>query len=458
MTETSSSEPAFERKNLFQLAWPLFLFSALSIGATFVDQMILSAYQQNLAAAVSLGNQVLGVAYDLSGLLAIGGLVLVAQCLGRGDTPGARRIGGISIAVNTLLNVAISLVLFIGASSFVGWVDTPAELVADTTSYVRVIGVAMILNGFITVAASVLRAFGHTIEILVFGIVGNVIYLALEYAMVFGRWGFPEMGVQGASLSTLIVRIAGAAMFAWALTRRLGFSAGWAGMGRLWHGLRDREAIRRLFHLSVPGASDNFAYNLFQLTMVKFVASLGTSAVLVRSYTLTINALLSLVVVAVTQANETLIGYDKGAEDHATARRRAVRTTIGTALAVMVLSGVLYAFAEPLTRLFTQDEAVIRGVKTLLLAGIALEPFAAGIVILLGSLRSVGDAVVPVVFSIAVTWLLGAPLAWYLMKHTGLGVTGLWIALAIAECVKCTGLFVRWQRMKWAARPALVTS
>ena len=231
----------------------------LSIGATIVDQVILSSYKQNVAAAVSLGNQVLVVVYDLSGLLGLGTVVLVAQCLGRGDIAEARRVGGISIAASFLLNLVISSILYVGATAFVGWVNAPADIAADTTTYVRVVGVTMLLNGFITLAGSVLRAFGHTVEILVFGVVGNAIYLLLEYAMVFGHWGFPEMGVEGAAYPNLGVRLAGAALFAWALVRRLGFSPSSLALGRLLLGLRDRATLGRLFYLSVPGAGDGFA-------------------------------------------------------------------------------------------------------------------------------------------------------------------------------------------------------
>ncbi len=383
-------------------------------------------------------------------MLAIGALVLIAQSLGGGDIAGAKKIGVLSIAANTLLSTVLALVLFVGAGRFTAWVDAPPEISADTADYVRIIGIAMVLNGFITVAAAVLRAFGHTIEILLFGIVGNIIYLGLDYVLIFGKFGFPEMGARGAALATLAVRVAGTLMFLWALLRRLGFSARSLSPRRWFGVLRDFRTLGRLFHFSVPGAADNFAYNLAQLVLVKFVAGLGTSALLVRSYTLTINGLISLVVLASTQANETLVGYDKGAGDHENARRRANRTALWTSGAALLLSGVLYLLAESLAGWFTEDPEVVRGVKQVLLAGMLLEPFAAAMMILLGSLRSAGDAVVPVVFSIAVTWLVAVPLAWFLITRTDLGVTGLWLALALTELIKCAVLFLRWQRMKWA--------
>ena len=123
----------------------------------------------------------------------------------------------------------------------------------------------------------------------------------------------------------------------------------------------------------------------------------------------------------------------------------------------MLLSTMLYFPADPLNGLFTKDEAIVRGVKNLLLTGIFMEPFSAGIMILLGSLRSAGDAVVPVVFSIALTWLVGLPLAWLFITQMGMGVNGLWIALAITESLKCAGLFLRWQRTKWAVTVDVLT-
>ena len=73
----------FERKSLFRLTAPLFLFYVIQNGIIFVDTLLLARYSENLAAAVSMANQILGVAYDVTGLFSVGALILIAQYLGR---------------------------------------------------------------------------------------------------------------------------------------------------------------------------------------------------------------------------------------------------------------------------------------------------------------------------------------------------------------------------------------
>ena len=90
MTNTTS-------KTLFQLCYPLFINAFLSLAVTLIDTMLISNYADAAAAAVSIANQVLGVAYDLSGLLAVGAVILVSRALGQGDEAQARAIATVTI-------------------------------------------------------------------------------------------------------------------------------------------------------------------------------------------------------------------------------------------------------------------------------------------------------------------------------------------------------------------------
>lgn len=114
----------FERKSLFRLTAPIFLFSLISIGVTFVDTMLLAGYSDNLAAAVSMANQILGVAYDVSGLFSVGALILIAQYLGRNEIEKAKNIVVVAMSASIILGLVIGLILAIGASSFADWVNT----------------------------------------------------------------------------------------------------------------------------------------------------------------------------------------------------------------------------------------------------------------------------------------------------------------------------------------------
>ncbi len=444
---TDEARAGFRRKTLWPLIWPLLVCGLLTMGAAMADTFLVSAYAPELAATVSMGNQILGVAYDLSGLLAVGALVMIAQALGAGKIRRARRIGWLAIGGSAMFNAAIALVLVGCAPWFVVWTNTPEEIRAATEVYVRLTAVSLVGNGVIVAASAMLRGFGHTVEILVLGVVANGVYLLLEYGLIFGAWGLPELGVVGAALSSVLVRALGVGVILFLLARKVG---GWRIRWRGWHA---GGVWRKLLRLSFPSVGENVVYDVYQLLMVSLIAALGTASVLMRSYALTVSSLLSLVVFTVAQGNETLVGYDRGGGNLEMARRRAERTALWTGLGTMLLAGVLYFAAESLLGLFTQDPEVIAGGKMLLLITVCMQPFQAGATILLAALRAVGDVWVPVGWSLAATWLVALPAGFGAVEIGGWGVAGLWWSVTLGEAVKCLVLAVRWHRMRWAEKP-----
>ncbi len=436
----------FKRKNLFQLTWPLFLFALLSLGTTLADAILISQYSEDLNAAVSVANQILGVAYDLSALFSVGTVVLVAQRLGRNETEQAERIATLGIVANTLFSVLIAIAVVAAGPTLIGWVNTPAEVVSDALIYINVIAFAMAFNGFMVAAGAVLRSYGHTIEILVLGILANVLYLFLEYALIFGAFGFPELGVWGAALSTLIVRVSGVVLLIFVLRWRLKFS--WSlrfDLHRTWRG------ALRIFRLSFPSVGDNIAYNSYQLIMLSFIAAIGKDAVNTRSWVLNITAFLAMLSLVISQGNEVLIGYDRGAGDNQKARKRGLYTAISTSIVVMLLAGLAYFFSDALMGLFMREENawILSTAREVFLIGIILAPLGVITTILFNALKAVGDVNWPAGLSLAGTWVIGLPTAYLLVVRMELGLPGLWYTMLITELFKASVMFIRWQRMRW---------
>lgn len=432
----------FERKSLFRLTAPIFLFSVISIGVTFVDTILLAGYSENLAAAVSMANQILGIAYDVSGLFSVGALILIAQYLGRNQIEKAKNIVVVAMASSCLLGLIIGGVLVLGAGQFADWVNTPEEIREDVIIYVYVIAVAIIFNGLIVSVTAALRGFGLTVEILIMGIIANVVYIFFEYTLIYGRFGFPELGVYGAALSTLIVRVASIGFLLWVLKRKLGIVFNATPIGFI-------KKVKQITKISYPSVSEGMCYNLYQLAMVSFIAVLGTTEVLTRSYALTITALPSLVAMVISQGNEVLVGYDKGSQDNETARKRANKTAIITGIVNSGFAFLIYLNAELLIGLFTKDAAIIAGVTSILFYTIILTFFNTVNIVLLNALKAVGDVNRPVLFNLGITFAIALPLGYLAVTEFNLGVEGLWYVYLIEEAIKSIIMFTLWQSKKW---------
>jgi putative MATE family efflux protein len=427
--------------SLARLALPLLLNSLLGLATTLIDTMIISAHSKASAAAVSLANQILVAAYDLSVLLGVGATILVSHALGGGDRGEARRLVQVAVLSNALLGVLIGVLLVLFAPMLIRFLNVPPELVADTSVYIWVIAIAMPFNGFLMAGVSCLRGFALTRTILFLGLFAFPSYLLLDYVLVLGAGPIPSLGVFGSALATLIVRVASVLVLVYVMSRVVGVRWWPAPSMVQW-----RDRLRRLIGLSSPSVLDNVAYGFYQLTLVSFIAGLGVAAVVSRFYVIAITAFLPVLIMAVSQANEVLIGYRHGAGVTEGLRRRAmVSGAISAGLATLA-GVVIWALAGPLVGLFSDDAEVLEQARTLLWLTIFIQPLSGLNTVLFHSLRVLGDVHAPVIFSQLVMWGGAVPLAYVLCIHMECGVAGLWYAMLAEEAAKTAYMMWRWCR------------
>lgn len=424
--------------SLFQLSYPLFLQSMVTLAVMVLDAMIWSAHSPQTVAALGVGAPILRIAFELSTLLGIGAVIRIAQHLGRGEDAAAREVAGVACAANAVLGCGIGAGLALAGPLAIGAMELDPGVAADAKLYLRLSGAAMAFQGFAAAAIACLRGFGESRLVLGLGLFGAALYLGLEYLLVLGAGPIPAMGAAGAGLGNLVLRIVVAAALVAVVLRRLGlrlsFARAWAQLG----------LVRRLAGLALPSVSDYVAYAAYQIVLIGVIAAQGTTAVLSRTYVMIALSFLTLVIMAICQGTEVLIGYRLGAGAWDAAHRQGLRSAgIASALST-ACAGVLWLGAEPFIALFNADPAVLDQSRRLLWLTIFLQPCFSFNVILFHALRAVEDVRWPVVVSQSLTWGLGLPLAWALCGPIGLGIEGVWWAFIVEEGAKALAMLWRW--------------
>ncbi|MGL4094282.1 MATE family efflux transporter [Agrobacterium cavarae] len=426
---------------LFHLSFPLFLQSLVALAVMLFDTMIISAHSAGAAAAVSIANQILMVAFEVSTLLGIGGVILISRALGAGDEAQARGIAAVAVVANTVLGLGLGIVLAVAGPLVLSLMETTEAIARDARLYIHIVSGALISICFSAAAVACLRGFGHSRIILVLGVFGSVFYLSLEYVFILGLGPIPALGATGSALGTLVMRTVVAIVLVCVLTKVLRLRLRSVRLSSQW------PLVRRLFGLSFPSVSDYIAYGVYQLILVGFIAAFGVTDVVSRAYVMIAVSFLTLVIMAISQGNEVLLGYHQGAGRTRQAHDQAVRSTVIAATAATSLAALLYLLSDRFTGLFTQHADVLDLSKRLLWLTIFLQPGFATNIILFHSLRAVGDVRIPVLVSQALTWGLSLPLAWLFCVHYGHGVVGIWYALIIEETIKAILMSLRWTQL-----------
>lgn len=441
--ECARPPAALANKTLFQLSFPLFLHSCLMVAVVLVDTMIISAYSADAAAAVTVAGQVLLVAYELSLLLGVGGVILISRSLGRGDEAEAREIAAVTIIANTALGLVIGVVLAALGPWLLTLLNTPEAIAEEARLYIRVVAAAMMFNGFMVASVACLRGFGRSHAVLFMGVFAAAFYLAVEYVLILGLGPLPGLGVLGGALGTLAMRVVASVILVAVVISLLGVRLHVGKALAAW------SLIRRLFALSFPSVSENIAYSFYQLILLSFAAGFGVVAVLARAYVLIAATFLTLVIMAVSQGNEVLLGYRRGAGATNDAHGQALRSAGIAALAAGGLAALIALGSDVFIGLFTRDPEVLALARELLLLTVLLKPGYAVNAILYHSLKAVGDVRWPVMVSMSVTWGFSLPLAWLFCVHLSWGVPGIWYALIAEECLKALLMALRWQGRGW---------
>ena len=426
-------------KSLFQLSYPLLLNALIGMMVVLVDMVIISSYSEDAAAAVSIANQILLVVFDLSALFATGAVVIVARRLGSGDKEGAKQASLSAMTANGVVSCILGFVIWMTAGPLLSAINCPAEIFTKSLIYLQVGAFTILFNGVMMAATATLRGYGETRLILMLGILAYAIYLVSEIVLIFG-WGIiPELGVLGSALATLLVRVTAVIALVLVLARRLGiaFLSPFNMKSRL-------RRARELFALSWPSAIDNFAYGFYQMILVSFIAVQSVEMLLSRTFTLTLTAVLTVVLMAISQANEVLIGFRHGAKRDqdltaSVVQAAAVSTVLTTGIAIL-----LFVFSRPLIGMFSSQPVVQELASQLLLITIFVQPFSAVNTTLFHSLRALGYVFVPVAGTQLMMWGLSVPLAYLLAIKFDLGVIGLWYVLLMEEALKAVFLCLLW--------------
>lgn len=383
--------------------------------------------------------------------LGAGTTALVARFTGAGEPREATKVAHQSL----LLATALALVFGLGTAPLVRpiviWMGADPDVVDLGAAYLlRVIpGLFIMMVGTVLLAA--LRGAGDTRTPMWINVFINLLNVALCWVLIFGKLGFPALGVVGAGLAATISRVAGTLiLLVLIFSGRTVISFDVSAWKPGWTFLRSDAAVAaRIFRIGVPAALERMVNSLGMLFYTRVVASLGTVAFAAHSLALNVESLSYMPGIGLSVAATTLVGQNLGAGRPDQAASSAWECSRLGLWVMGTMGAVFFVFPAALLRLYTPDAAVIAlGVVALRVVAFTQMPEAVAFV-LSGALRGAGD-------TRSVFWITGLGV-WAVRLGTALvfvyvlklGLFGAWTAMFLDWVVRSTYLILRFRSGSW---------
>lgn len=204
--EQTISQPASVRKELVRLVIPIFIETLLIMMLGAVDTIMLSQYSDESVAAVGVVNQIVTFAFLIFEVINIGTSVLCSQYLGAKLHKNMIQVTGVALLLNLVLGIIISAILHFGAATLLDWMGLRPELLNYGIGYMEIVGAFAFFQAIsLTISAS-LRSANKAIYPMLVTVLVNIMNIIGNYSLIFGKWGMPALGAEGAAISTAFAR------------------------------------------------------------------------------------------------------------------------------------------------------------------------------------------------------------------------------------------------------------
>jgi len=430
---------------LIILAIPMILEMSMEALFAIVDTFFVAKLGAAPVAVVGLTESVIALVYAVGVGLSIGATATVARRVGEKDMEGAARTATHAVYLGVVVSVVMGILGVIFAEDIFRLLGAEQEVIDIGLPFMRLMYGTSGVIVFLFLLNGIFRGAGDAAIALRVLIIANGLNIVLDPMFIFGIGFFPEWGVTGAAVATVIGRSVGVAYAAWALFGR--------SNGRLQvrrdHWTFDPKLLWSLVSISGTAVLQFLVGTLSWSGLVRIIAGFGTVAVAGYQIGLRVIVFVILPAVGLANAAATLVGQNLGAGKPERAER-SVWLASGLNAGLLGIAGLFFVlFPDLVVSIFTTDASVAGYARDCLrIVGYGYAFYGLGMV-MESSFNGAGDTWTPTYLNFIVFWLFEIPLAYVLANHYGFGPQGVFWAITLAFSLLAVSAALLFKRGKW---------
>jgi MATE family multidrug resistance protein len=267
--------------------------------------------------------------------------------------------------------------------------------------------------------------------------------------LIFGKFGFPEMGIVGAAYGTLISRFIMVIHLWWLLTKK---EKSKAYVTNIKFFVLDKLRIRKLINLGAPSAMQMFFEVAIFTAAIWLSGLLGKNPLAANQIALNLSSMTFMVAMGISVASMIRVGNQKGLGQYVELRRIAFSLFLLATLLAVCFAAFFFVFHEALPKLYLDyddtknlaDNTEVISIAAKLMIAAAIFQISDGIqVVVLGALRGLQDVRIPTIITFVSYWVVGFPISFFLGKEEAYGSFGIWLGLLAGLTTAAILLFIR---------------
>lgn len=432
-------------KNLFSISWPIFIDIGLHFATLMINMAMVGMVSVESVAELTVGNQVFDLGLILFNFINIGVCVVCAQALGNGNRRMVTRLVHIALGLNIIWGTIISLVTFFASGTIVEIMHVPSEIAQSSTYYLMILSLSFLPEALCLCGAQILRAFACTRDSMYVAILINFITVMGNSLFLFGLFGAPKLGVTGVAISTVVGRCIAVFVFVYLILHRTKVKI----VPRFMFVIK-KKYLFQILNVGLPGAGENLSWHGQYMTMTAVIASLGALSLATHGIYFQMCMIMMIFSISIGMGTEILVAHYLGAMKLDLAYRQLMRSVkIGMAFTAIIAITIPLGAGRYFFSLFTDSKEVLAVATPIFVLSVFMEPGRILNIIIINSLRAVGDTRFPVVMAIISMWGVSVPIGCFLSLHMGLGILGVWIGFCCDEWTRGIAMFIRWRSKAW---------
>jgi putative MATE family efflux protein len=429
---------------IFLLAIPMTLEMMMESLFAIVDIFFVSKIGVNAIAVVGLTESMLTITYSLGWGLAMGTTAMIARRVGEQDNDGASIAAVQSIYLALIISIPIMLTGIFFSEDLLKIMGASQSIIDEGSGYTKLALGSNLIVILIFLINGIFRGAGDATLAMRTLLIANSLNIVLDPLLIFGIGPFPELGIEGAALATVIGRALGIVYQLYHLNKGRGLikihKKNWQFKS---------EIIFRLIKLSAGVTAQFIISSASWIFMMRIMSTFGSMAL--AGYTVAIRIVIFTLLPAwgFSNAAATMVGQNLGANQPERAEKSVWRTGYFNVLFMGSVMIIFFAFGNNIAAFFSEEKEVVsNAAECLRIFAMGYLFYAFGMV-LVQSFNGAGDTRTPTIMNLFIFWMLQIPLAYSLAILLDFGSTGVYYSIVIAESTFSIVGYFLFKKGKW---------